>query len=826
MAARKKEEQGPKQDFISNLPKRKQHILALAILFILPMILFSATIFGGKQFIGHDIIQWRAGAETIIEHRDSTGTEPLWAQNMFSGMPAYVVSYAKQVPALDDLLFDFTKAMKPLIHFWVLLLGLYLMFSYMKVRPLSAAMGSLLIAFTTYIPIIIQAGHNTKFTTYVFIPWLLLGYLMMTRSHRRWLSFFVIAMSALLVIRSNHPQVAYYFFYLLVFWWIYDTYQAYKQQRLPAWSKTTGLLVVAALLAFVANLQPFWSIMEYTPYSIRGGTELQEGSGGLDLQYAFRWSQGWGELGTLIIPDLYGGASSSGAYWGPKPVTSGPHYFGAIGFLLALFGIFRYRHKIRHLFWGVGVLTLLFSLGSNFMLFNRLMFNYVPYFDKFRTPEMWLIVTVFCFSVLAVFGIEALFDIFEKKRERLKSLYLPAGIALGLGALILLGTNSWMDYQKPGEVQQYANQVARQNNVSPDNPQVRQRVEQYLQNNIIPQRQSKAQSDAGRYLLFVVLGTALIALFVTRKLSTGYALLALVLLAAIDLLSVDSRYISEESMSDQSLDTEQMIQQRERDTDRYIRNNIKTSGVWPHRVFPLNRNPFNNAVPAYFYPSVGGYTGAKLSYYQELIENFLSPQQGPDQRVLDMLNVKYITSNYAPGLPNAQAVYNGQQGAVYRNNSVLPKAFFVDSVITSQSASSTLDMMKGSQFNPAENAIVRSNKSITSTADTTSRAEVESYGPRRIDLNVSRSEPGFMVLSEVYYPEGWRAYIDGEETPIHKTNYVLRGIEVPEGEHEISFRFNPISHVWGVRLSYLGHILVWLTAVVAFIRYYRPSSKE
>lgn len=826
MTTKKKEVQEPKQDFISNLPKRKQHILALAILFILPLILFSATIFGDKQFIGHDIIQWRAGAESIIEYRDSTGTEPLWAQNMFSGMPAYVVSYHDAVPSLDDLLFATTKSIYPATRYWVLLAGVYLFLVIMGIRPLVATLGAILVGFTTYIPIIIEAGHNTKFTTYVFIPWLLLGYSLIRNGYNRWLCFFVLSVSGLLVIRGSHPQVTYYFLILLLFWWLYDTIIAYKNNNLVNWSKVTGLLALAAVLGLMANLQPYWSMFEYTPYSIRGGSELQQGSEGLDLQYAFRWSQGWGELGTLIIPDLYGGASSSGAYWGPKPVTSGPHYFGAIGFLLALIGIFRYRYRIRYLFLGVGILTLLFSLGSNFMLFNRLMFNYLPLFDKFRTPEMWLIITVFCFSVLAVFGVEALFDLFEKKRERLKSLYLPAGIAIGLGALILLGTTSWMDYQKPGEIQQYANRVAQQNNVSPDNPQVQQRVRQYLQNNIIPERQSKAQSDAGRYLLFVILGTMVIALFITRKLSAGYALTALLLLTVIDMLPVDSRYITENSMSNQSVDREQMVQQKERDTDRYISENIKTSGIWPHRVFPLNRNPFNNAVPAYFYPSVGGYTGAKLSYYQELIENFLSPQQGPDQRVLDMLNVKYITSNYTPRLPNVQSVYNGQQGAVYRNNSVLPKAFFVDSVITSQTASSTLDKMNSSQFAPAENAIVRTEQSITSTNDTTSSVEVESYGPRRIDLNVSRSEPGFMVLSEVYYPEGWRAYVDGEKTPIYKTNYVLRGIEVPDGDHEISFRFNPISHVWGVRISYLGHLLVWLTAIIALIRYYRPSSKE
>ena len=832
MASKKrsrKQEPSIKEDFLSRLSRRNQHILALAILFILPVILFSSTVLGGKKFIGHDIIQWRAGAESVIEHRDETGQEPLWANNMFSGMPAYVVSYAKQVPQLDDLLFSTTKTIKPAVHFWVLAAGVYLLMVLFGINPFGAALTSLLVSFTTYIPVIIQAGHNTKFTTYVFIPWLLLGYLMMSRELKsKWLGFLITSLSAILLIRSNHPQVVYYFLYLLVFWWLYDTWKAYKAGRLANWGKITGLLAVAAALALMSNLQPYWSIFEYTPYSIRGGSELQEGQGGLDMDYAFRWSQGWGELGTLIVPNLYGGSSASGTYWGPKPGTSGPHYFGAIGFLFAVIGIIRSRRKMRFLFVFTGALTTLFSLGANFKLFNRLFFNYMPYFDKFRTPEMWLIVTVFCLAVLAAFGVEAVIELAKKHKKPLKQLYLPAGIAVGLGALIYLGSVSWIDFQKPGERQQYAYQMAQRYQVQPSNPNVQQAVDRFMSERILPDRVSKAQGDTGRYLLFVILGLAAIWLFVSRKIGWGYFAVSIIILAAIDLLTVDSRYLKEGTLVPQRTDSEQMVQQRQRDTDQFIRSNINHTEGWPYRVFPQNRNPFNNAVPAYFYPSIGGYTGAKISYYQELIENFLAART-PDSRILDMLNVKYMATQGGAADPSLQQVYQGQQGVVFENQDVLPKAFFVDSVITTQLAETSLNTLKNSSFDPATTAIVRvdeKGKTFNTQTDTSTSITITDYEPRNITMDVSRQNGGFMVLSEVYYPEGWRAFIDGEETPIYKTNYVLRGIEVPAGDHEISFTFHPTSHVWGVRISWMGNIIVWAIALITFVQLYRRRGNE
>ncbi|MDZ7690406.1 MAG: hypothetical protein U5K69_04525 [Balneolaceae bacterium] len=520
-----------KDDFISSLPDSKKHILALLFIFVLPFILFDDASLGGQRFMGGDTIQWRASAESIIDYRQTHDQEPLWATNMFSGMPAYGISVHNTVPHIDRLIRDITRSIYPVAHFWILLGGVYLLLFLMGMRPLTSLIGAICIGFTTYIPIIIGAGHNTKFIAYVFIPWMFVGYWLLTRSDKKLLSFALFAIALTLEFRAGHPQITYYFFYLLGGWWAYDTWQAYQKNEITPWLQTTGLIVFAGILGFLGNAQQYWRFMEYTPYSTRGGSALAEGSGGLTLDYAFRWSQGIGELLTLIIPNIFGGGSGQ-AYWGPKTVTSGPHYPGAVAFILALIGLLRSKHKFKYVFFGVGTLALLFSLGRHFETFNRLFFNYMPYFDKFRVPETWLIVTVFCYSVLGVMGLEYLFKLAKKQSKKLKPLLLPLGIALGIGLIFAVGSDALLSFEKPGERQQFAQQVAQGNNVSPNSPQVQQTVDNFMNTKLKPQRKELASSDSIRYFILALVVCGLIIGFVQQKVSAGYFLLGLALLAS------------------------------------------------------------------------------------------------------------------------------------------------------------------------------------------------------------------------------------------------------------------------------------------------------
>lgn len=773
--------------------------------------------------MGNDVLQWRAGAESVIEHIDKYGEHPLWASNMFSGMPSTVIHNPPSPPSIDSFFKWIGGQTHPLAFFWILLSGSYVFFVVQKVRPFSATIGAILIGFTTYLPIVIEAGHYAKFTAFAFIPWMFVGYYLISRSQKKLLAFFTFALAITLQLRANHPQITYYFLYLLLFWWIYDSWLAYKKEELWDWAQRTGIAFGAGVLGIICSIDLYWRLYEYSQYSTRAGSTLAtSGSGGLTLEYAFGWSQGVGELLTLIIPGLYGGSSGE-AYWGPKSFTSGPHYFGAIAFVLALIGLFTYRKKIKYLFFGVGSLALLFSLGRNLLAFNTFAFNYIPYFDKFRVPETWLLVTVFCFAVLAVYGIEALFDIARDKQKSLKELYTPLGIAIGVGVIFAFGSDALLSFEKPGEFQQYTQQVARQNNVSPDNPQVQQRVQNFINTRLKPERKEMASSDSIRYLILTLLASGLIVGFLKQKVSKGYLLIGLVVLTAYDMLNVDSRYVNEDRMVSDQLEAEQMIQQQQTSADKFVMQHIDSGNGYSYRTFPIDRNPFNNAIPSYFYPTIGGYSGAKLAHYQDLIDHLLMDNQtGFNHAVLDMLNTKYLTVRQQLPLGGYTEVFNQDNQRVYRNDDVLPKAFFVDAVVPVESPQQAVDQMKPSaHFDPSTTAIVETDDPISSSPDTTAQLTIEHYKPNEITLSTSSERDQFLVLSEIYYPPGWAATIDDKPTKIYKTNFVLRGLQVPAGEHTVELIFEPISYIWGGRIAWFGHIILWVTGLGILIAYWQ-----
>ncbi|TVQ14845.1 MAG: hypothetical protein EA364_03555 [Balneolaceae bacterium] len=802
-----------KPDFWDSLKPAHRHLICVAALLLLPVLLSPDTIVGGERFMAHDIIQWRAGAEADIQYRNETGTEPLWSPSMFSGMPSYFVNYARSVPHLDSFLSSSLSIIYPAFPYWVILLGSYVMFTLMGFSSLSALLGAIFIGFTTYIPIIIGAGHNAKFYAFSYIPWLLSGYLLLTKYRRPLLGFFVFALVMNFELRAGHPQVTYYFMYVLAIWWGYDTWKAWKGQVMPDWIKRTSLIAAAGLFAFICNVQPYLSIYEYTPYSIRGGSQLEETSG-LGIDYAMAWSQGWFELTTLVVPEIMGGSSNEGTYWGDKTFTSGPHYLGAIAFLLMLIGLFRSKNQTKWVFFSAGVLTMLFSLGSNFSTFNYLFFNYMPFYNKFRAPEMWLMVTTFSFSVVAVFGIGALHDLYREKIRRPAAIYLPAGLAAGVALILLFVSLTSLSYEKPGERSQLAMQVAQQNNVSPDNPQVRQVVANYLNEQIFPEREKKARNDSLRTLVYILFGAGLVIAAISGKIPFNAMLIGLIVLTSLDLIVAGKRYIQYGDKVPNSQSETAVLEARERSVDRYVRERIDSGEGYPYRAFPITDNPFNNAVPSFFYPTIGGYSGAKLSIYQDLIEQAIYTDGGLNNPVLSMLNTKYIVSRQQFNLPGFFTVYEGADGVVMENRNVMPKAFFADSLVVADGPGDALARL-GRNFDPASFAILESDAGIVVRRDTAATATVVLYDRREIVVETSRSEPGFLVLSEIYYPAGWKAYVNDQETGIHKTNYVLRGVAVPEGNATVRFEYNPRSHEISSTISWIANIMLMLIGLGA-----------
>lgn len=829
MPAKKRTESSDSANFWSDLSTRNQHLAALGFLFLLPFILFFSSTLGGQQYLGHDAIQWRAGAESIIEYNQTHDDIAHWATNMFSGMPATTISHPSQAWNLDTLLKKGFQFIYPALEYWVLFGGAYVMLLLMGFRPLAAVFGSVVIGLSTYIPIIIGAGHNAKFIAYIYIPWIYVGYFLITRSKiNRWLAFFAFALALTLHLRAYHPQVTYFFLFPLGTLFIVDAVRAYKDAAFATFSKHTGILLLAAGLATLITLQLYWSTAEYSAYSMRGGSEV-ENTDGLSRNYAFAWSQGVGELLTLAIPGSYGGASGD-AYWGPKSVTSGPHYMGALIVLFLIIGLIKSKHELKWVFLGPGIATLLFSLGENLLLLNQPMFNYFPLFDKFRAPEMWLMTTVFCFGIVSVMGLSWITDQITIQRGKRgkqpgdwkQALLIAGGVGLILGGIGFAG----LSYEKPGERQQLAQQIAQQNQVPVDDPRVSQTVNQFVNSELIPQREEIARADSLRFLLFIALGIALIWFAGERKIAPFSAIGVLCILLAADMILVDKRYLSENSLADGNISPEDVVERRERELDRFIETNSIHEEGWKYRTLPLLDNPFNNAIPAYFYPSVGGYSGAKLGYYQDLIDGAIfSGPNGINTSVLQMLNVKYISTRGPVQLPGFETTYSDQQGTVIKNIDVLPKAWFVETVEALASEPEVLQRISG-EFDAGSEAFTSTPLSLEIAPDTSASVSVTGYGPNQISLEISRSAPGFLVLGEIWYPPGWSATLNGEETDIIRTNYVLRGFEVPPGDHKLVLTLEPVWYSLGNWMSRAGTFALFGTGIFGAFIYFRKENRS
>jgi hypothetical protein len=343
---------------------------------------------------------------------------------------------------------------------------------------------------------------------------------------------------------------------------------------------------------------------------------------------------------------------------------------------------------------------------------------------------------------------------------------------------------------------------------------LQQLVDQYLNNQIIPQRKEKAANDARRFLILTVIAGGMVIGVRYHKVAPAYAGIAVVLLTAYDLTGVGNRYISDNSKVPDHVDGERVLEQRERDVDTFIVENLKNeTGVWDYRTFPLLDSPYNSAVPSYFYPTIGGYTAVKLAVFQDLIDETLDISRGQiNTKVLSMLNTKYLTYGQPVQLPGFEVAFQGQSGVVMENTNVQPKAWFVDSLIVKTDAQEALSYLNHQDFDPAKHAVLQNDIS-TERSLTAGSAEVTTLDPRKIEIETVNEGDGFLVIGEVFYPAGWSATIDGELAEILKTNYVLRGIEVPAGNHTITLEFNPTSHTLGSTLAWIGNGLVFLIFV-------------
>lgn len=797
------------------LSETAQHLICLGLLLSVGIGFFAPALFSDKSIIGGDTVQWRASAESMLEYREETGDEPLWATHVFGGMPGYLISYPDKIPQLDLVPKALRPFLWPLSHFIFLLVGTYLLVYFLTRNKLSGVLAAAAFGLTTYLPVILLAGHNTKFIALCFAPWLVLAFAYALKRGTL-LSGLLFAIAMAVNLRADHVQITYYVLFLIGVWWIVEAVGAMRHGRLRSFGATTGWLALGTFLALLMVAQPYLATYEYKQFSIRGASSGgAAGEGALDWTYAMKWSQGIGEMVTLLIADAFGGNRQ---YWGPKPLTGGPHYFGGIVILLAVLGLWRLR---RNAVIGIGIgaiLMMLFALGEYFELLNRPMFNYFPLFDAFRVPETWLSIVALAMAVLAGFG---LYYLIQKqvadKGQRLKSVYIVSGAIIGLVAVLWLAPDVFFEFERPGEYEQFANQLASRNNVSPDDPRVAQAVNEFLVN-AKQDRRDLFSADAFRTLFFLLLAAGLIIAHQKHKIPAWAMQATLVLLVVIDLGGVGRRYFNEE-MLQPAQDAEQLLAAYE--FDRFIIARQEEAGGPGHfRVLSLESgNPTINARPSYHYESLGGYHGAKLRLFQDYLDHlFLDPQTGlPSQNALDLMNTRYVVAGGA--LPGLRLAFEDEQTGLFvlENPDALPRALLIGDIEVVESAESMWSRIQSQAFDPRETVLLSEPIDFQpEPIDSMSTAEVmlERYGPREMSWTVKTDAPRVLLVSEVYYPAGWNAYINGTPAPIYRADYLLRAVPIPEGSHSVEMRFEPQGHRMGIWIAGISTLIVYGAVLV------------
>lgn len=813
-----------------------RHGFCLGLLLVVTLLFFSAVIFGGQGIQGTDAVSYRANAEAMVEYEERTGQEALWAPNVFGGMPAFMIGYDVAVPQLDTVVNAVRSVAFPASHFFVLLVGMYLLVFYLTRNHFSGLLSALAFGLTTYLPIILAVGHNTKFVALAFAPYVLLAFVYTLRNPSL-LGGLLFAGALALDLRAKHPQITYYVLMLALVWWIVEAVQAWQEDEVMPFAKSTGWLAMGTGLGLLMVAQPYLAIYQYKQYSVRGAEVAAGGGGGgggMAWQKAMQWSQGPTELLTLVIAKMFGGGGQM--YWGPKTFTEGPHYVG--GVVAALSGLAVWRTR-RRAVWGLGagvLVTVLFALGKYAAWLNWPMFSYFPFFNSFRAPETWLSVSALGLAVLAGIGLDyALRPSGDGETPgRSRSLLYAFGAVAGLVLLLIVGKGSFFDFESTREAQ-IVQKIEQSPQLSRSNARVRQfyqRLDQRKQ-----QRRDAFQADATRTLLAVVVALLFLWLY-RRETLSGWATASLVLLiVVVDLWGVARRHLGEDTFTNQQ-DTETQIPTY--GFDRYIQKQKEAAGGAGHfRVLPLQapyvQSPMNSAIPSYHYQQVGGYHAAKLQRYQDYIDHILQlgGQDGPNENALDLMNTRYVLAQQQ--LPGTQVVYRDQQTEtlVLENPDAVPRGFLVGNTKVVEEPKKMWARLRNSTFDPRTTALLPEPLDAPVTPiDSGSTAEVtlEAHEPPEIRWTVETDAPRLFVASEVYYPAGWTAYLDGEEVPIHRVDYLLRGVHVPAGEHTLVMRFEPTAHQYGTWISAAATVVAYGGIAVLGIPYLRrrllPGEEE
>lgn len=792
---------------MKQLNKFLPHVLVLSG-FILISLVYFYPVLQGKKIYQSDIAQFTGMAKEQNDFRAAGKGEPYWTNSAFGGMPTYQLGARYEhdyIGKLDDLLRFLPR---PADYLFLYFLGFYSLLLVLKIDPLKAFFGALAFGFSTYLIVILGVGHNAKAHAIAYMPAVVAGVLLVFR--RKYIAGGLLTMiAAALEINANHFQMTYYLLFLLLAIVVFYTYKAVKDKKFKPLLTSFGIFLGAGVLAVGANASILLATAEYTDFSIRGKSELtfkpdgskNETTSSMDYDYITEYSYGILESLNLIAPRLFGGSNSEElttdsemynfmvsqgvpeaqareglqgmpVYWGDQPIVAAPAYIGAVVFFLAVLAFFIDKRKIKYAFLSGAILSLLLSWGKNFPALTDFFIHYVPLYDKFRAVSSIQVVLELCAPVLAVMGLQSFLSADNDKR--LKPLYKAAGVFFGIAAFLLLikGQLSFAGGSDEMLLKSYG----------PD-----------FVDALKSDRKTMYSADLLRSGFLVLLASGALWLLVKNKIAQNTALVIVGVVMIGDLFFIDKKYVdADDFASARSVDvpfeptqSDQMILQ---DTSHY-------------RVFEINA--IHNARTSYFHKSLSGYSAVRPRRMEQLLEYQIAKD---NLEVLNLLNTKYVIQVDEKGkefvIPNPEA--NGN-------------AWFVSKVRIAKSAD---EAMKALDSLDSRNvAVVEQEKSsklapmpAVYEKDSTASISVTKYEPNHLKYKSRNAHAGFAVFSEIYYPKGWKAFIDGKEALIYRVDYTLRGLKVPAGNHTIEFKFEPQVVKTGGAIALASSLLMLLLA--------------
>jgi len=768
-------------------PKKILPYVIAIVLFIVASLLYFHPVLKGQKLSQSDITQFTGMAKEIVDYRAENDSEPYWTGASFSGMPAYQIS--AYYP------YDFVRSLDKLLRFlprpadytFLYFLSFFVLMLALKVKWRLAILGALAFGFSTYLIIIFIPGHNSKAHAIAYMPLVLAGVLLVFR-RKFVLGFIVTGLAMALEIFANHIQMTYYLGFCLLILGIVELIHAIKEDKLSTFIKQAAVIIAAVILGIGANAPRLMAMKEYTDFSTRGKSELTinaDGSKkvekqGLDKNYITQYSYAKLETFNLFIPRYMGGGTveklgddsnfyqliektagkkvangyskSVLTYWGDQPIIEAPAYIGAVIFFLFFLGIFLVKGKLKQWLIAATVFSILLSWGRNFEVLTNIFIDYVPLYNKFRAVSSIQIIAELCVPILGVLALKQFFSKEVSNKEKKKALENAFFTFAGLIVFGYLLAQSFSTFE--GLRDSNYNELPG------------------LIDAVIADRKSMLLVDSIRSSIFVVLTAGILRFTLKDKLKKQYAIIALVVFILVDLLSVDKRYVNKSDFKSSRKVEKPFIATN---ADKQI---LKDTSHY--RVANFTVDPMQDGSTSYFHQSIGGYHAAKMGRYKELFDYQIAKN---NMRVLNMLNTKYFIVANQNNQPQAQL-----------NQDAYGNAWFVDNVVLVDSADkemNALDTLNTKTTAVIDRSKLEESNSFIFEKDSTANISLKSYDVTKLTYNLNTQKEQFAVFSEIYYKDGWNAYVDGELTPHYRVNYVLRGMTIPAGEHQIVFKFEP-----------------------------------